>query len=213
MSLKSKKPNPRFQILAGLVKQVITDRFKRLAKDEVLSKFAAAQIDPALLVDHAFQAEREALELAEMSLLELVTSDRLDRELNVSSRRIQDALSKIYPEEVGAKYPSDALIRSRTRWLRSRIDFYSRWLSVETDAETPLELAIETFRSLKNFNAKLEPVLEADRIYAEDMTKATAILFRLLMKKQLDHELETSEEIWREFAMEAFKPTKSLPGT
>lgn len=203
----------QYKILAHLIREIITDRFKRLAKDEVLSKFISGHVDPALLVDHYFQSEREALDLAEMSLLKLVSAELLHTEVAKAAEKIQNNLKRIYSTQVSGEFSSQALFEARVKWVKSRIEFYARWMSVESKAYSPSDLAREAFRSAKNFQAKVAVVLAADKALSDEITKATPSMYRLLMHKQLQHEIERAVEIWREFSEEAFKESKALPET
>lgn len=177
----------------------------------MLSKFIAGHAEPALLVDHALQAEREALDLAEMSLLELVTSDRLESEFQKSSRKIQENLQRVYHEDVSQSYLMDEIADARSGWLRSRVDFYGRWLSTQSDAQSPKDLAKDVFRTMKGFQSKLDAIFESEKLLNAEIAKATPPMFRLLMTKQLNLDLEGAREVWREFGEEVFKETKALP--
>ncbi len=182
-----------------------------MAKDEVLFKFITSKIDPALLVDHNLQAEREALDLAEMSLLTLVDSVRMNSELQKSSEKIQNWFQHIYKEDVSKEFNSPALVGVRIEWLRARIDFYRRWLSVMDAADSSLELAVKAFQNRDRFLTQVRNVLEADKNFATEVIRVTNSLHRFLMKKQMDYELEKSKELWDEFSREAFHKPAELP--
>jgi len=205
-----KKEKASTRVLARLLGELIRDRFKRLAKDEVLSKFLASRMDPALLVDHYLQAERKALELAELSLLELVSPDRLTAELNSASQWIQSNLKEIYGE-AGESFTKDEVLFRRAEWMRSRIEFYSRWLSIQSTTTKPWELAVEAFKNSKSFSNKLERLFRADENMDQALVAATPSFYRLLMKRQLEHELQSAREVWNQFMSEAFKETKVFP--
>ena len=49
-----------YLIVLHLIKQLVTQRYKDMAKDKVLFKFISSRIEPALLVDSSRQAEKEA---------------------------------------------------------------------------------------------------------------------------------------------------------
>lgn len=207
----SQRAKQQYQLLAHLVREIITDRFKRLAKDEVLSKFISGNVDPALLVDHYIQSEREAMDLAEMSLLQLVSAERLQSEIHKAAEKIQSNLARIYSSGVSRDFMGSTLTDARARWLRVRIDFYARWMSVSTGASSPKDLARDAFRNLKGFESRLESLIEADRLFSDELVRATPSMYRLLMKKQLDHEIDRAVEVWKEFSQEAFKEAKALP--
>lgn len=199
-----------YQILAFLLKSSVAERFKLMAKDEVLSKFISSRIDPALLVDHHLQSEKEALDLAEMSLLHLVDSDRLNAELRRSAERIQLRLSQIFGPEVSAGFVSQKLIEFRTSWLRARLEFFKVWLSAPTRESSPADLARTTFHSSKKFQEHLERIFQTDQKLADEIVRETEPLFRFLMKKQLDYEYLKSKEIWTEFQTEIFRKPSEL---
>lgn len=112
-----------YKTLARLLKNLVAERFKRMAKDEVLSRFISSRIDPALLVDHALQAEKEALDLAEMSLLKLVSSDQMRTEIFKSAEKIQSNLQEVFGSAIGGKMVSETLVELRAIWLGARIEF------------------------------------------------------------------------------------------
>jgi len=206
-----KKGRESYQILLRLIREIITDRFKSLARDELLSKFIAGHTDPALLVDHALQAERESLDLAEMSLFTLITSDLLDMELRKSAVKIQESLKRVYVEDVSKSYLTEGVQAARVGWIRARVDFYARWLSTQSSALTATELVRDVFRRQGGFDERLTKLFESEKILNDEIVRATPPIFRLLMTKQLGLDLERSKEIWAEFAGDAFKETKALP--
>lgn len=192
------------------MKGLVAERFKRMAKDEVLFKFLSKKIEPAVLIDHYLQADREAMDLAEMSLLELVSSERLEAERFKSAQKIQSNFQRMFGEEAAGDYVAEILIEKRAEWLSSRIDFYRRMLSISEEAESPLELAAAAFRNRKKFGDLLKAVSTSDRAFTEAVVGHTAALHRFLMKKHLDYELENSETLWNEYADEVFKKIPQL---
>jgi hypothetical protein len=199
-----------YLILARLLKNLVSERFKQMARDEVLFKFVSSNIDPVLLVDLSLQAEREALDLADMSLLSLVDATRMEDELRRSSIRLQSRFQKIYGEEVADNYVSEKLLEVRIEWLRARVLFYRKWLSIADTASTALELGARAFSSSQSFESSLKVLEETQARWAEDIVKATKPLFRFLIKKQLDYESENASNLWQEFRSEAFKKPPQL---
>lgn len=198
-------------ILAQLLKSVITERYKRMAKEEVLSRFLSKNLDPVLLIDLHLRMERDAIELAEMSLLELVTSDRINSELKRSALRIQQAYQEIYGEEVVPDFSGDSLVDLRMRCFRARLDMYNSFLTVTAPAKNSLELAALAFQRAERFQKKLSAVCEVDRFYGDELVRQTSSIHRFMMRKQLDYEILKSEEVWLEFKTEAFKEPQALP--
>ncbi|MBN8555101.1 MAG: hypothetical protein J0L93_06640 [Deltaproteobacteria bacterium] len=182
-----------------------------MAKDEVLFKFLSARVDPAILVDHALQSEREALDLAEMSLLELVDEERMQDILKKSADKIQHLFQNIFGDDRAKEFISEDLLNQRMLWLRVRVEFYRKWLSYSEKVNSPTELAVKTFRSTKNFDANLNRLFKAEKDFAEETVSATHSLHRFLMRKQLDHEIKSFEDIWTDFKVEAFKKFAELP--
>lgn len=201
----------QYQILARFIRDIIRDRFKRLAKDEMLSKFMTQEIDPALLVDHYLQAERECVDLAEIGLLELVDSEKLGSELSRAAKKIQENLQRVYGSRVAQNFLSEDLMETRIEWIRARMEFYAQWLSVDSDARNSFDLAKDAFKTSKNLARKLENVLRSDKLLGEGILKSTNSMFRLLMKKQLEHEAAQAKELWEEFIKEVFKEPLALP--
>lgn len=199
-----------YALLAHLIKTLVADRFKRMAKDEVLFKFLTSKVDPAVLVDYHLQSEKEALDLAEMSLLELVDSEKMNSELRKSAQRIQSNFQNIFRTSESDHFTDEPLIDHRMHWLRGRIHFYRKWLSFSGTATSPLELASSAFQNAKAFRSNLEVLQRTDKDCADETIKATAPLHRFLMKKHFDHELVNSHELWLEFADEAFRKTPEL---
>lgn len=182
-----------------------------MAGEETLFRFVSGKVDPALLVDHALQAERESLDLAEMSLLELVDSSRMKAELQKSAESIQERLTQILNGVVGGNFESPVLIDRRVLWLQARTHFYSRWMSYAGDVESPLELARKAFKRVKVFETSLEALAISDERYADELSRATTSLHRFLVRKHLDQELRQIRLLWDEFMTEAFKETRALP--
>jgi hypothetical protein len=207
---KKKLDKPHYGILAHLLKGLVAERFKRMARDEVLFKFISSRVDPAVLVDHSLRAEREALDLAEMSLLELVDSERMDAELHKSAEKIQSSFQKIFGNESAKEFVSSELLHQRIRWLKVRIDFYRKWMGYSDEASSPTELAKKSFRSIKSFDSSLKVLFEIDRQCADEIVRATPSLNRFLMRKQLDYDLKSSEDVWQEFKQQAFRKVPEL---
>lgn len=198
-------------LLAHLLKGFVAERFKRMARDEVLFKFLSSRIDPAVLVDHALQAEKEALDLTEMSLLQLVDSKRMEQELFRSGEKIQNAFQKIFGDDISKEFNSERMIEKRTQWLAVRVDFYRKWISLSDDADSPKDLAAKAFRQVKTFEASLAVLHAIDKEFAEELIKSTNALYRFLMRKQMEHETQRSIEVWEEFKKEAFHKPAALP--
>lgn len=199
------------QVLIQLLKNVVADRYKRMAKEEVLSRFLSKNLDPVLLIDLHMRMEREAVQLTEMSLLELVNSERMNSELRKSSIRIQQAYQEIYGEELVPDFAAESLVDLRMRCFRSRLEFYNSFLTVNEAVATSLELAAKAFHRAERFQKKLSSVFDADRNYADELVRQTNSIHRFMMRKQLDYEILKSEEIWLEFKTEAFKEPQALP--
>lgn len=209
--MKSSRIERNAQILLQLLRALVTERYKRMAREEVLSRFMSGRLDPVLLIDLQMRAERDAVELTEVSLLELVTSDRMNAETKRSAIRIQQAYQEIYGEEIVPNFLSDHLVDLRIRSLRSRIDFYNSFLSVPDELSNSLELAAKGFEKAERFEKKLSAVLDADQRYAEELVRQTDSIHRFMMRKQLDHELAKAKASWEEFLREAFKKPQALP--
>jgi hypothetical protein len=199
------------QLLALLLKQLVTERYKQFARDEVLSRFVSMGVEPVHLVDLALTSERAAIELAAKSLAGPITGGRLDHEISELALKLQQEVAKTYPDSVLDGFASDALLSVRRRWLRARIDFYSRWLSVDSSAKEIQDLARDVFHSAKKFNDKIEPLFRADSDLWDEMIRSTKPMYKLLMKRQSALEIEQSQRLWREFSALAFKQAKSLP--
>lgn len=202
--------NAHYVLLAHLLKSIVSDRFKRMAKDEVLFKFLSNKVEPAVLVDYHLQSEKEALDLAEMSLLELVDSEKMTAELLKSAERIQSNFHSIFCTDQSENFKSATLIEQRMHWLRGRIHFYRKWLSFSNTANSPIDLALKAFQNAKSFRSNLEVLERTDKSCADEIIRATAPLHKFLMKKHLDHELKNSHELWSEFADEVFRKTPEL---
>lgn len=200
-----------YKLLAHLLKNLTAERFKRMAKDEVLSKFISSRVDPALLIDHALHAEKEALDLAEMSLLKLVSPDHLRIEILKSAEKIQKSFEDVLSKDIAKDLSSAELLDTRAIWLATRVEFFRRWLSIDDAAETPLELGRRAFRSRKGFESSIGRMLEADKLLADGLVSATNPLHRFLMKKQMEHELKNSDELWEELKEEIFRTVRELP--
>lgn len=199
------------QILASLLKSVVAERYKRMAKKEVLSRFLSKNLDPVLLIDLHLRMERDAIDLTEMSLLELVNSDRMNAELKRSAHRIQLGYQEIYGEEIVPDFISESLIDLRVRCLRARIEFYNHYLVVSEEVSNSLELGARAFQKAERFQKKLSAVFEMDRAYADELVRQTNAIHRFMMRKQLDYEILKSEEIWLEYKVEVFKEPQALP--
>lgn len=199
-----------YKILAHLIKHLVAERFKRMAKDESLFRFLSSQVEPALLVDYAQQTEKEALDLAEVGLLKLVNQDLMLAEIQKSARKIQQQLQSLFGDEFSKHFLDEDLIEKRALWLRARIDFYQRMLSLNEKVNDPLELGQRAFRNSKRFYAAFEKVLRSEQDLADEIVQATHSLHRFLMKKHLDHEFQNLENIWNEFGREAFKKLPEL---
>jgi hypothetical protein len=202
--------NAHYILLAHLLKSLVAERFKRMAKDEVLFKFLSNKVDPAILVDYHLQSEKEALDLAEMSLLELVDSERMNAELQKSAERIQMNFHNIFKTDGSENFKSPSLVDHRMHWLRGRIHFFRKWLSFSESSNSPLDLALRAFQNAKAFRSNLEVLQRTDLDCADETVKATTQLHRFLMKKHLDHELKNSHDLWLEFADQAFRKTPEL---
>jgi len=198
-------------ILAYLLRQLVTSRYKAMAKDRVLFKFISSRVDPALLIDHNLQAEKESLDLAEMSLLKLVDSDKMSGETRKSAEKIQASFQGIFGKDISKEFHSESLIILREKWLNVRIHFYRKWLSLSEKAESPIDLAQRTFKTLKKFDENFEPLITTDKELSDEVVRLTESLHRFLMRKQFDYELKHSEILWNEFRVDAFKEKLSLP--
>ncbi len=199
-----------YKLLSHLLRSLVAERFKRMAKDESLFKFISSRIEPAVLVDHELQSEKEALDLAEMSLLELVSAERLEAELFKSASKLQANFQKVFGPDVSKSFSSEGLIEKRMIWLGSRVGFYRSMLSISDSVDSPLELGARAFRNLKRFNEALSPILQSDRALADEVVQSTNSMFRFLMKKHFDYELENFETLWNEFKKEAFRKIPEL---
>jgi hypothetical protein len=197
-------------ILAYLLRQLVTERFKSMAKDRVLFKFISSRVDPALLIDHAIHAEKEALDLAEMSLLKLVDSDKMASEVHKSAFSIQSTLQGIFGDEVSKEFASNSIVEIREKWLHVRIDFYRKWLSFSERCDSPIDLVHRTFSREKKFEDALSYVHKVDKMLADETVHLTNSLHAFLMKKQLDYELEHSKNLWAELQKDAFKEQAAL---
>lgn len=199
-----------YALVAHLIKTLIADRFKRMAKDEVLFKFLTTRVDPAVLVDFHLQAERSALDLAEMSLLTLVDSEKMNSELRRSAEHIQNNFQNIFRTDASENFVAETLVDHRMHWLRGRIHFYRKWLSLTTTADSPTDLAFKSFRNSKAFVSNLDVLFRTDRACADETIRATSSIHRFLMKKHFDYELKSSQELWNEFSEAAFRKTPEL---
>lgn len=201
------------QVLGQLARWIVGERYKQMARDEVLSKFMSLQVDPILLVDMSLQLEREAIHLAEISLLALVTPDKMQIEARKSAKRIQDGYVQIYGEEnpVVRDFSSPSLLQLRQACIRARVDFYNPFLSIEHKGASPKDLAYHAYLKSDRFQKKVAGFLEADRRYGEELVRQTEQLHRFMMKKQVDVELSRAEALWSEFQLETFKEPQALP--
>ncbi|TVQ80719.1 MAG: hypothetical protein EA369_01835 [Bradymonadales bacterium] len=211
--MKAEVLKRNIRLLSQLLRSIVGERFKQLAREEKLSKFSNQVIDPVLHLDLSLQMEREAIHLAEISLLELVTSERLSSELRRSALRVQEAHQSILaPDEDDEFLKSENLVRARMKALQCRVQFYKAFLTVEeSSVNTPLTLALKAFISKERFSKKLDPVLSADRDYFEELARAAPQIQRFLVKKQADIETQKSENLWREFENEVFRQPQALP--
>lgn len=209
---QASSPNRKVrQALSLLIRELITDRFKKLARDESLSRFISGQIDPALLIDVSVQMEREALELTEKNLQQLLSSTTLQEEVEKTSRKIQSHLREVYGEEMGSEFESESLLKARQTWLRDRVEFYSVWLSAQAQSSSLPLLAYEVFKTEKNFKQKVGKILSSDANLRKEIIRCTPSTFRLLMKKQFDLEQKCDEALWKDFSAEVFRETKAFP--
>lgn len=199
------------QTLSRLLQSLVTDRYKRMAKDEVLSRFVSSTVDPVLLVDRNLQVEREAVQISEMSLLKLVSSEQMKKELQKLVSSIQRSFQEIYQEGVVEDFLASALFEARLKSLDARTSFYRYFLTVSERVQDPLKLAQKGFSRAEVFQKKLEPIFEADHHLHNEMVRQTQSMHRFLMRKQLDYELLKSKEVWLEFKTEAFKTPQALP--
>jgi hypothetical protein len=199
------------KMLLQLLKSVVTERYKRMAKEEVLSRFMAQNLDPVLLIDLHMRMERDAVQLTEVSLLELVSSDRMINELKKSSVRIQAAYQEIYGEDVVENFSHPHLIELRQRCFQKRIEFYNSFLTVNRSCANSLEMGAQAFNKAERFQKKLSNVFDVDRSYADELVRQTHTTYRFLMRRQTDYEILKSEEIWLEYKTEAFKEPQALP--
>lgn len=199
------------KILLQLLKSVVTERYKQMAKEEVLSRFVTHNLDPVLLIDLNMRMEREAVELTEVSLLELVSSERMLNELQKSSARVQAAYQEIYGENVVGDFSDSNLIEARQRCFQKRIEFYNSFLTANQICSNPLELGAVAFNKAERFQKKLSSLLAVDRSYADELVRQTSATYRFLMRRQMDYEILKSEEIWLEYKKEAFKEPQALP--
>lgn len=199
------------ELLIQLLKSNVAERYKRLAREEKLSRFVTDRVDPALLVDLHLQIERQSVELTEMSLLELVTTARMNAELDRSARRIQQSFQEVYGEDLVPNFLSDALVERRVDCLRARVEFYNPLLVVTQNCENSLQLASKAFARAERFQKKLELVSQKDRQYNDELVRETEATHRFLMRKQTDYEVLKSDELWLEFKSEAFKKPQALP--
>ncbi len=214
MSLVASQPNHikiHYKIVAHLLKSLVADKFKRMARDEVLSKFLSNNIDPALLVDLHMRAEVEALDLAEVGLLKLIDTAELTRQLEKSALKIQEHFQFVYGEKGGRVYLSEDLLLWRVEWLRRRVLFFQKWLSLVEICETPADLGFKTFRTRKSLDDSLKHLFEIDAKLAEATVQATPAFFRFLMLKQLQCEADHLQSVWKEFRDEVFKKIQELP--
>lgn len=205
-----KTSSPHYPLLTHFVRNLVTDRYKNLAKDEKLFRFLSDQVEPALLIDHSITAEREGMDLAEMSLLKLVDTTRMSEEVARTAERVQRSLSTLLGFQIGAEYMNAAALNAREKWLLERVVFYRRFLSLKKDVSSPLELAQLSFRSRELFESALEPLIRSEEELYEELLRHTPALHRFLMKKHWDLQLEVIRHTWEEFSEEAFKETKKL---
>lgn len=203
------------KILLQLVRSMVAERYKQLAREEKLSRFSSRIIDPALLLDLNLQVEREGIHLAELSLLQLVTEERLRAELRRSAMRIQKTFDAIYRNENDDEdfklFSSENLVQARVRCLYARVQLYNSFLTVAEEVDSPLRLCQRAFVQSDRFVKKLQPVFEMDRLYAEELVRSFPEMQRFMVKKQSDSELDKQEGLWREFQTEVFKRPPALP--
>lgn len=201
------------QLVNQLAKLVVADRFKRMARDEVLSRFIQSSVDPVLLVDLNLRVDRESIHLAEMSLLSLVTAERMSAEIKRTAVSIQRSYQEVYGEDskMVKDFASPELVHLRTDCLRARVEFYKCFLVVHDTVSTIFELAVKAFNKAERFQSKLEPVINADRRYNDELVRETETTQRFLMRKQTDYEILKAEELWLEFKTQSFKEPQALP--
>lgn len=181
-----------------------------MAREEVLTRFLNANIDPALLVDLSLQLERDAVDLTEISLLELVDSKRMLSEVKRSAERLQRAFQEIIPEEIFPEMNADHLIECRMRSIRARIDFFNPFLVCEKEVDSPLELAAKAFVDIERFQKRKNAVISADRLFSEEFSKQANQMQRLMIKRHGEHEIKSLQMVWDDFEQEAFKKPRLL---
>jgi len=198
------------KLLSSLLKKIITDRFKQMARDEKLTRFLASKTDPAQLVELHVSAEREALQMALLRVDKGLAGGELDRSLQEIALQIQIRFQKIYGSDVLPINQASQLLDARTQWLRTRVDFYTRWLGVRVEADSAEDLARAAFRSQKAFQKYLRQISLADEALSKEILKSTNPTFRLMMKHQMELEDEQARSIWDSCAKLWFKETKEL---
>jgi len=209
--LKTELIQRNMRLLSQLLRGIVAERYKQLAREAKLSKVSNQTIDPVLFVDLNMQVEREAVQLTEVSLLELVTAERLRAEMRRSALRIQKSFQLIYGDEDMEVLSSESLVQARMRCLQARVQFYNSFLTVSEVVDSPTSLASRAFVNQERFTNKLSPVLDADRIYHEELVRTVPQLHRFLFRKQSDFEMQKQEALWKEFQGEAFRSPQALP--
>lgn len=198
------------KLLSVLIKEIITDRFKKMARDEKLTKFLASKIEPAKLVDFHVSAEREALQLSVERVEESLAGGELDRAIQEAALRVQTNFQQIYGSDVLPINQAPELLVARSQWLRSRVDFYTRWINVKASEGSAKDLALAAFRSEKAFRKYLEQIFSADETLCQEVVRSTNPTFRLLMKKQFELESEQARLLWDACSKTWFKAKREL---
>jgi hypothetical protein len=198
------------KLLSVLIKEIITDRFKKMARDENLTKFLSSKIEPAKLVDFHVSAEREALQLSVDRVESALAGSDLDRALKEVALRIQSNFQAIYGSDVLPINQAPELLLARSLWLRSRVDFYTRWINVKASEGSAKDLALAAFRSEKAFRKFLDQIFAADENLCKEVVRSTNPTFRLLMKKQFELETQQARLLWDACSKSWFKAKKEL---
>ena len=203
-------PSHSARLLSNLIKEIITDRFKQMARDEKLTKFISTKIEPAQLVEFHVRAEREALQISVQRVESSLAGSTLERALQDSAVRIQSDFQKAYGSDVLPVNQSTDLVVTRVQWLRTRVDFYTRWLGVHSSQSSAEDLARAAFRSEKAFRKYLGQISRADEELSKEVLRSINPTFRLLMKRQFELEAEQARSLWESCVKLWFKETKEL---
>ncbi len=211
MTQESIKRN--YSLAAQMMTLIVKDAFKLMARDETLSRFLIDSTEPAYIIDLQIMAQREALQLAEIALLELIDSRRWKEQLTASSKRIQERFQDSFGEKGAITYLAQDLLDQRFEWLDLRAQFFRQLLSLRVDAESPSQLLREAFRKREVYDEWLQKLYQSEKDLAQKILSVSPALIRFLLMKYFECERDAMLNTGREYGDEAFKTLAKLKGS